>query len=827
MKSSLWLLALLSFGMISSDDPSPPRSAEEELKTFQIAEGFKIELAAAEPLIQDPVFIKFDERGRLWVIEMRGYMQTIDGANEDAPIGKVAFLEDKNGDGQLDTRTTYADSLVMPRALAFYLDGVLIAEAGPLWFYEDLNGDGKSDKRTLVDSTYGANGLPEHAPNGLLLGMDNWLYNAKSDTRYKRQGEVWKKEKTEFRGQWGIAKDDYGRLYYNYNWSQLHADLVPPNYLNRNPNYESTTGIDHGLSQDRRVFPIRPNPAVNRGYIPGTLNEKGSLIEFTSACSPFIARDNLFYPADFKGNALVCEPAGNLIKRNLIKEDGIYMNATNAYESFEFLASTDERFRPVSITSGPDGAIYVADMYRGINQHAAYMTEYLTKQTLERGLDKHIHLGRIWKITPEDFEDFPLENPDVFWQLNTDGLGDFLMHPIAWFRDQSFRVILERRPMNIEDVLANVLKSKSVTGKMAAISILNELNTLRPEVALSFLSDPSDKVKALTLRLLGKQALTTPDLTKKIEDALVNKLNAQNDVFTLQILLSSNAYSQGFAFHAIQKILIRNGDDPLMREATLSALDNREAALLSYLLQDPTWKSASDGKKIFLEQLAIIILKRRDEKEISHFLETLSKTDDWQKSALIEGAALQIKTSSLAPIRLKTKPTYLDNKAFETLEKGLTWPGKKKVKTETNTASKLDAKGMKQFVAGRQGYLSYCAGCHGADGNGMKRFAPPLEGSDWVTGSPDRLALLLSYGIEGPIEVKGRIYDVPDILPVMPSHGTLALDDMANIITYIRNAWGHSAEATSARTVGMLRIKTQGKVTPWTTAELNSKMEEL
>ena len=318
MKLSLWLLALLLFSMISSDEPSPPLSAAEELKTFKIADGFNIELVADESLIEDPVFIKFDERGRLWVIEMRGYMQTIDGANEDAPIGRVAFLEDKNQDGKLDTRTTYADSLIMPRALAFYQDGILIAESVPLWFYQDLDGDGKSDKRTLVDSTYGGKGLPEHAPNGLLLGMDNWLYNAKSDTRYKRLEGVWKQEKTEFRGQWGIAKDDYGRLYYNYNWSQLHADLVPPNYLNRNPNFESTTGIDHGLSEDRRVFPIRPNLAVNRGYIPSTLNDKGSLIEFTSACSPFITRDNLYYPRDFIGNALVCEPAGNLIKRNLV-----------------------------------------------------------------------------------------------------------------------------------------------------------------------------------------------------------------------------------------------------------------------------------------------------------------------------------------------------------------------------------------------------------------------------------------------------------------------------------------------------------------------------
>ena len=457
----------------------------------------------------------------------------------------------------------------------------------------------------------------------------------------------------------------------------------------------------------------------------------------------------------------------------------------------------------------------------------AYMTEYLKEQTLERGLDKHIHLGRIWKITPDNFEEFPSDNSNTFLEPVTKILGDFLMHPIAWFRDQSFRILLEKKPQNIEKVLANVLSSNSVTGKMAALSILQELGKLRPEIGLAFLFDPSDKVQGLALRLMEKQALTKPTIVPKLEEAIVNQLNGKNNVFTLQILLSSNAYSQDFAFKAIQTILIKNGGDPLMRDAALSALDNRESALLNHLLQERDWQSASDGKKIFLEQLASIILKRRNPKEVAQFLETLATRSGWQKSVLIEGASLEIKTSTLPLIGLSAKPTYLDEETFQILEKGFTWPGKKKVKTENITVSKLDEKGMKQFAAGRQAYLSYCAGCHGADGTGMKRFAPPLEGSDWVTGSPERLALLLSYGIEGPIDVKGKLYDVPDILPVMPSHGTMPLADMANIITYIRNDWGHSAEATSPRTVGMLRIKTQGKVTPWTADELNAKMKEL
>src|SRR5690349_12236926 len=134
------------------------------------------------------------------------------------------------------------------------------------------------------------------------------------------QGDKWIRDSTEFRGQWGISHDDAGRLFYNYNWSQLHADLVPPSSLSRNPHHKPTTGIDHGLTLDRRVYPIRSNPAVNRGYIPGTLDDQGRLREFTAACSPYVYRAHNL-PNEYYGNAFVAEPSGNLVKRNIVDED--------------------------------------------------------------------------------------------------------------------------------------------------------------------------------------------------------------------------------------------------------------------------------------------------------------------------------------------------------------------------------------------------------------------------------------------------------------------------------------------------------------------------
>jgi len=819
------IFAFLFLGMVSSDDPSPLKTTEEELKSFQLADGFKIELVVAEPLVEDPVFIQFDEKGRMWVVEMRGFMNDVDGTDEKVPFGRVAYLEDSNADGQFDKKTIFADNLILPRALQFYQDGVLISENVPLWFFQDTDNDGVADKKTLVDSLYGGGGLPEHSANGLLLGLDNWLYNAKSKYRYKRNGDEWIKEETEFRGQWGIAKDDFGKLYYNYNWSQLHADLVPPNYLNRNPNHESSTGIDFGLPVERQIFPIRPTPAVNRGYIPGVLDENGKLTEFTSACAPFVSRDKLYYPEDFYGNVLVCEPAGNLVKRNKVYESGIYLNSEVAYEGKEFLASEDERFRPVSITSGPDGAIYLVDMYRGISQHGAYMTEYLRKQTIDRKLEKGIHYGRIWKITPKGF--MASKSKDLN-QLSSAELVENLGHPIAWYRDNSQRILLQQKRLDAKQALEKTVKNSLPSARISALWLLDGLHILDAKICLNLLNDKDLKVKANALRLLEMHTESNLGLVSKIEMGLKKSINT-DDVIDLQILLSSTAYSKTFAVATISKIIAEKGADPLLRDAAFSALNNREADLLNYISKDADWSESFDYKQIFLEHLAGILIKRRNENEIVPFFHLIENLAGWQKEAMLMGASLQSLTNETKPIAIGQMPQILQSvetpSMLANLKKGFSWPGKVMAITNEKEGVKLDVAGVKQFVGGRQVFLTYCAGCHGTDGNGMKRFAPPLAGSEWVTGNPERLALILLHGIEGAIKVKNKVYDAPDILPVMPSHSTLPLQDMSNVLTYIRNEWGNSGEPVSPRTIGMLRLTTQGKVVPWTPDELNRLME--
>jgi hypothetical protein len=357
----------------------------------------------------------------------------------------------------MDISTIYLDSLIMPRALAVLGDGTLVVENMALWWTKDLDGDGKADTKVLVDPDYAGNHLPEHSANGLLRGMDNWYYNAKSRLRYKRVDEGWIRDSTEFRGQWGISQDDFGRLVYNYNWSQLHADLVPPNYLSRNPYHTPTTGIDHGLTVDRRIYPIRPNPAINRGYIPGILDEDGKLQEFTAACAPFYYRGTVL-PDIFYGNVFVCEPSGNLVKRNVVREDGIVLIAEDPSPGREFLASTDERFRPVNLASGPDEALYIADMYRGLVQHGAYISPYLREQTLSRNLVLPVNRGRIWRIVPKGFKSQPFPKLDSY---TLEELVQTLFHPNGWHRDMAQRLLVDRNDPKTIPILWKAIEEQS------------------------------------------------------------------------------------------------------------------------------------------------------------------------------------------------------------------------------------------------------------------------------------------------------------------------------------------------------------------------------
>jgi len=784
------LFFTLGFFLLACEQPiSPPLTPDEALDTFVLADSdIKIELVAAEPLVQDPVAMTFDEGGRLWVVEMIGFMADIDGTDELDKVSRISVLFDDDNDGRMDRSTIFLDSLVLPRAIAVVDGGVLVSENIPLWYVEDIDGDFKADKKTLVDPEYGGQGMPEHSANGLWRGMDNWYYNAKSKYRYRKIDREWVKEETEFRGQWGICHDDAGRLFYNYNWSQLHADLVPPNSLNQNENHTSSSGIDHGLTLDRKVFPIRSNTAINRGYVPGTLDENGSILEFASACGPLINRGYAL-PDSYHGDAFVCEPTANLIKQNKIFEDGFMLSAEGKYKDKEFLASTDERFRPISLASGPDGALYVVDMYKGIIQHGPYMTPYLREETLKRGLDKPVHMGRIWRISSKKKSKEKLPNLE---KATTEELLVFLGDKNGWTRDMAQRLLVEKGVISIIPDLGRIVSDGNPLAQLHALWTLEGLGNRDSKIFLTALQSRDPRVVQTGLRLLENRIPEEYETKKEIEKFIDANYDTAHPSLQMQLVFISRLLDKELAFETSKKFLKTFGHLPVARDVVMSGLQERELEMLGKLLADSEWGEYDQNREIFVEMLSTSIANSKSDKAITVLQNISEKIRDssktWIKTAIANG-------TSLAKTAI-SEDQLADNSNH-------------KIKPEL-------------FAKGRQKYLNLCASCHGTAGEGMSRFAPPLKQSEWVIDDDQKLVMIMLHGMEGPVKVKGKEYAIPDILPNMPSFTTLQDADIAAIGTYVRNAWGHSETEVTRRTVSNIRFRTQGKITPWKASELDT-----
>ena len=818
----------------SPEGPSPAMSPEEELESFRIETGLEIQLVASEPMIQDPVVCTFDEDGRLWIVEMRGYMPNIEGEGEREPVGRISVLEDTDGDGRMDVSTVYLDSLIMPRALAVVAGGILVVAEEALWMAKDENGDLKADAKSLVDLHYAESILPEHAPNALWRGIDNWYYNAKSRLRYRLRDGKWIRDTTEFRGQWGISHDDEGRLYYNYNWSQLHADLVPPNYLTRNKNHTPVTGIDQGLTLDRRVYPIRPTPAVNRGYIPGILDEEQKLKEFTAACSPLVYRGTAL-PEAYFGNVFVCEPSGNLIKRNAIESAGLNLAAYDPHPGTEFFASTDERFRPVHLASGPDGALYVVDMYRGLVQHKAYLTPYLREQTLSRRLIQPIHYGRIWRVVPDDFKP---PTPVKLSGKTSAQLVDYLSHPDGWYRDMGQRLLVERQDDGATAALTQLaLTGKNAVGRFHALWTLEGLNNQNTDIYFKLLDDSHPLVSSTALRLLEPFARRDQRIRSKLGKLLMKGWAGAPLKRILQITFTAATLDPEVSNDLLTRIAAQYDSLDLIRDAIMSSIGNHEFDFMQKLLALPEWQQSKPSREIFLETLASAIARKRSPSELEVLLAMLDVKGNalgWREHAILTGLSMQGYTGKIKPVKLAAAPKIVTREDLRipasTLD-GLTalfeWPGSISRQSTRQPTNALTDDEKEQFALGRKFYLTSCAGCHGNDGEGLNRFAPPLKGSEWVLGDEKRLSLIVLHGIEGPLEVGGKRYGEPDILPVMPGQFTLDNNTIAAILTYIRNEWGNSAGAVSGNTVGRVRLTNQGRVLPWTAEQLNDHMRQM
>ena len=816
--------------------PAPVVPPSEAIKTFKLAPGFHIELVASEPLVHAPIQIAFDSDGRLWALEMRGFMKTPEGAGEFEKVADIVLLEDTDGDGRMDKRTVVLDGLVMPRSFALVAGGLLVAEPPKLWFYQ-LDNDGKASERVEVAGDYAAEddpklGLranPEHSSNGLLWALDNWIYSANHTTRYRYVDGSWQHQPTAFRGQWGISQDDYGRLVYNSNSDQLRLDLVPSAYLSRNPNYRNAAGVNVQPIKDQSVWPIRVNPGVNRGYQLDQLRPDGTLATYTAACAPLVYRGDNF-PPDCRGNVFLCEPAGNLIRRNVLSEWNGTITATNAYDRAEFLASTDERFRPVNLNNGPDGALYVVDMYHGIIQHRIYLTTYLRKQAESRGLDRETDLGRIYRVVADGR---PLGPRPHLGRATSAELTKYLSHPNGWWRDMAQRLLVVRGDAAVAPTLREMaVAGPEALGRLHALWTLDGLGVLDETTLAAALSDADSKVRAAAIRLCDT-LIKTSSKARLLPKLVALTGDPAPDV-QLQLAFTLGEISDPDAHRAMLGIAAKSAGNLYVRDALLTGLGGRELETLQALSKDPAWSEKNYGRPAFLGGLAKCVLNEGKPERINELLELAAAqgtAGSWRTVALLDGLTGPAPVTNRGkaapkprPVRLAAEPPALallaksEDKVIqprvEAVAALLTWPGKPGAEPEV-VARPLTADEQARWEAGKALYSMTCTVCHQPHGNGQEGLAPPLVDSDWVLGPERRLIRIVLAGLHGPINVKGKTYQLD-----MPALGVFDDNQIAQALTYVRREWGHKANPVDPATVAAVRAETTKHIEAWTEPEL-------
>jgi mono/diheme cytochrome c family protein/glucose/arabinose dehydrogenase len=570
--------------------PAPVLSVEDSMKSFQIAEGFAIAPFAAEPMIEKPVALDYDPAGRLWVCEMIGYMLDIDGKDEDKPHGRIVVLEDTDQDGKADKRTVFMDKVLLPRALAVYPDGLLFADQESLRFVK-RDGLKPVGEPIVAVKDYIQGGNVEHRANGLVRGLDNWLYSAKSSQRIRRDGEKWIVENTPFRGQWGVAFDHFGRIYTNNNSQFLVGETIAPNLLEGNTALDTKTSSAVRLGSNK-PFPVRVTPGVNRAYIQksnsygeNTLDpESFKLLTCTGAAGLTIYRGSNF-PSEWVGQSLITESSINLVKAIKVTESNGTLKAEHTYKDKEWLASSDERFRPVNIYNAPDGSVHLLDFYHGIIQHKTYVTSYLrdyyTAQKLDGPGKGH---GRIYRITAKGGKVEKVPDMD---SLSGEELVKLLSHPNGWHREMAQRVLIDRNDTSVGTLLEQTIMASANPlaqihalwtleglGKLSAAHVTTALNAQDAKVVVSALWVAS-KLPANEIATAGTALIA---LDPKTPEQSVYLARALGPIATPAAFVRLNE-------------LVNSSKDKFVTAAAFSGLDHREAAFNAAIGDKPIDKT--------------------------------------------------------------------------------------------------------------------------------------------------------------------------------------------------------------------------------------------
>jgi putative membrane-bound dehydrogenase-like protein len=625
---TLLALALLALPVAPCAAESAKSPAEAQ-KLFRLPAGLRIELVASEPQIESPVAMAFDEDGKLWVVEMRDYPNGPKPGEK--PQGRIKVLEDKDGDGFYETATVFADNLLFANGIMPWKGGVIVTMAPQIVYF---NKDGK--KEVLYEGFTAGN--PQLRVSNPVLGLDGWVYvaNGLRGGKVKMAGEAdtWaidlsgrdfrfnllthKYEALSGMGQYGNCFDDQNHRFVCDNRHHLRHVVIEDRYLKRNPYLAAPAVVqdiseldkeEGPLSSGGRVYPISKNwttSSLHAGH-------------FTAACGVHIYEDILL-PREYRGCAFTCEPTGNLVHQEVLTRDGATFRSKPAKEGVEFLASTDDWFRPVFLAEGPDGALYVVDMCRAVIEHPEFMPpELKNRPDLTAGKDK----GRIWRIVPEGHKTKGVRN--YMTDAGIDSLLGVLPAENAWVRTTAHRLLLEglrgpARPERLEDM--------ALTGNyrddIPAAWLLAALHGIDDSVILGMLDRPQNVETALTLaeRKIAKSLGLQKRFTTRVDDFL-----KPGEPWAFRLALTLGEWDSDEIIPPLTKIALANAGDKWTRLAVESSVANRSDKLVASLLKNGLTKEASEGRLALLRELTAIVGARAAEHEIVPLLRALVAID--------------------------------------------------------------------------------------------------------------------------------------------------------------------------------------------------------
>lgn len=629
------LLTLLSASAVAE--------ADDGIETFEIQPGFRVELVAAEPLLRDPIAMAFDEQGRLFVVEYPEYNQKA-AAGEEGPRGSIRMLEDTDGDGQFDKSSVYVSELNAPSAVACYDGGVFVAAAPDLLFCKDTNGDGRADQRKVVLTGFVrlAN-RTDPSLNSMRWGLDNRFHACTSYSGSEIRSVVEKDSKprsirnrgflfdprtltfelSSGGGQHGLAIDDWGHEFLCSNSSPVRMLMYDDRYLARNPwmqapppAVEISAGGKH--TDLMRISPeeqwrVERTRLRNEGKFRGS-NEGGkSSGFFTSATGVTIYRGDA-WPARYRGSVFVGEPANNLVFRAKLEPDGVGFIARRADPEAEFLASTDNCFRPVQFSNGPDGNLYVIDMHRELIEGQMFLPAEVSQKLDVAGGDDR---GRIYRIVSDRAVD-AARNVEAAKRMPAEGtttqLVAMLEHRNGWHRDTASRLLYQRQDESAVDPLQKLAtESRFPVARITAMYALDGLDALNDKIVLHMLDDQVAQVRAHAIRLAEERLASSAALRSKVVDladdeALVVRYQLAFSLgeFPLQpedasLRAHAGASSLPSRNAALAKLVVRDGQDQWVRLAVLSSLQKGAGDLFGRLAAEKDFRHTQHGRQFLLD----------------------------------------------------------------------------------------------------------------------------------------------------------------------------------------------------------------------------------